>query len=176
MSVSTGVSGESLQYSSASTATEHAGTLTAGVRSKTYISGITLQDAADAIRQTSGSYHATGFITDYTVGGQELWDASDADHTNITISGLSNTSYNDVTITPKAITISGIAVDDKVYDGGTTSTVQTGGVDLDALGRISGDDLTVGSVTGVFADKDVSISSSTIQAVSYTHLRAHETS
>ncbi len=163
LSVSTGVSGESLQYSSASTATEHAGTLTAGVRSKTYISGITLQDAADAIRQTSGSYHATGFITDYIVGGQELWDASDADHTNITISGLSNTSYNDVTITPKAITISGIAVDDKIYDGGTTSTVQTGGVDLDALGLISGDDLTIGSVTGIFADKDVSISSSTVQ-------------
>ena len=164
LSVSTGVSGESLQYSSASTASEHAGTLTAGVRSMTYISGITLEDAADAVRQTSGSYNASGFITDYTFSNKELWDTSDADHTNISISSVSDTAnYNDVTITPKAITISGIAVDDRVYDGGTTSTVQTGGVDWDTIGRVSGDDLDFDTVTGVFSDKDVSISSSTIQ-------------
>ena len=164
LSVSTGVTGESLQYSSASTASEHAGTLTAGVRSMTYISGITLEDAADAVRQTSGSYNASGFITDYTFSNKELWDTSDADHTNISISSISDTAnYNDVTITPKAITISGIAVDDRVYDGGTTSTVQTGGVDWDTIGRVSGDDLDFDTVTGVFSDKDVSISSSTIQ-------------
>ena len=164
LSISTGITGESLQYSSASTASEHAGTLTAEVRSMTYISGITLQDAADAVRQTSGSYNASGFITDYAFSNKELWDSSDADHTNITISSISDTAdYNDVTITPKAITISGIAVDDRVYDGGTTSTVQTGSVDWDTIGRVSGDDLDFDTVTGVFSDKDVSISSSTIQ-------------
>ncbi|MFL2912189.1 MAG: YDG domain-containing protein [Opitutales bacterium] len=156
LSVSTGVSGESLQYSSASTATEHAGT--------TYISAITLQDASDAVRQTSGSYHASGFITDYTFGNQELWDTSDADHTNITISP-SNTNYNNITIDQKPITISGITVDDKVYNGLTSSNAQFSGVNsnLDTLGRISGDELEIASVTGVFADEDVSISGSTIQ-------------
>ena len=156
LSVSTGVTGESLQYSSASTATENAG--------ETYISAITLLDAADAVRQTSGSYHASGFITDYTFSGQELWDTSDADHTNITISP-SNSSYNNITIDPKPITISGITVDDKVYNGLTSSNAQFSGVNsnLDTLGRISGDELEIASVTGVFVDEDVSISGSTIQ-------------
>ena len=156
LSVSTGVSGESLQYSSASTATENAG--------ETYISAITLQDASDAVRQTSGSYHASGFITDYTFGGEELWDTSDADHSNITISP-SNSNNNNITIDQKPITISGITVDDKVYDGLTSSNAQFSAVNanLDTLGRISGDDVEIASVTGVFADEDVSISSSTIQ-------------
>ena len=164
LTITTDITGESLQYSSASTADEHAGVLSAGVRSMTYISGINLQDAADAARQTSGSYNASGFITDYEFSGKELWDVSDSDHTDITISSINDTAdLNDVTITPKVLSITGISIDDKVYDGTSTSVVQLGGVDWDSLGRVSGDDLDFDTVTGAFPDKDVSLSGTTVQ-------------
>ena len=143
LTVATGVTGESIIYGSATTASEHAGTVIDGVRSMTFIDAITLSDAADAVRQTDvGSYNASGFITDYKFSGEELWDSTSVDHTTISLTGVSNTAdYNDVTITPKPITISGVDVDDKIYDGGTSSSVYFGNVDWDTIGRVSGDNL-----------------------------------
>ena len=63
-------------------------------------------------------------------------------------------------ITRKAITLSGITADNKVYDGTTTATVNTSGVTNATwvtAGMISGDTLTV-SATGTFADKNVGTS------------------
>ncbi|MDG1139035.1 MAG: YDG domain-containing protein, partial [Opitutales bacterium] len=166
LTVTTEITGETLQYSNASTASEHAGTVTDGVRSMTYISAIALQDAADAVRQTSGSYNASGFITDYKFSNKDLWDTSDADHTNISISSISNTAtYNDVTITPKPITISGIEVDDKIYDGGLSANEYFSPVNtnLVSLGKISGDNFSISTVTGTFENKNVSLSGSTVE-------------
>ena len=139
----------------------------------TFIDAITLSDAADAVRQTDvASYNASGFITDYKFSGEELWDSTSGDHTTISLTGVSNTAeYNDVTITPKPITISGVEVDDRIYDGGTSSSVYFGNVDWDSIGRVSGDNLDfdtetvidADTFTGVFEDKDVSLSSSTVQ-------------
>ena len=59
-------------------------------------------------------------------------------------------------ITPKAITLTGITADNKVYDGTTTATVNTSGVTNATwvtAGMILGDTLTV-SATGTFADKN----------------------
>ena len=75
LNIVTGVSGESLQYSDASTKTEHA--------TDTYILDITLGDAVGAVRQTDAAYDesttAVGFLTDYTFSDEELWDGSTTD-------------------------------------------------------------------------------------------------
>ena len=173
LTVVTEVTGEILSYASATTASEHAGTVTDGVRSMTYINAITLSDAADAVRQTDvGSYNASGFITDYKFSGEELWDSTSGDHTTISPTSVSNTAdYNDVTITPKPITITGVEVDDKIYDGSTSSAVYFGNVDWDAIGRVSGDNLDfdtetaidADTFTGAFENKNVSLSGSTVQ-------------
>jgi hypothetical protein len=73
---------------------------------------------------------------------------------------LSYASSNVSSITPKAITITGITADNKVYDGTTTATANTSGVTnatLVTAGMISGDNLTV-SATGTFADKNANTS------------------
>ena len=55
------------------------------------------------------------------------------------------------TITPKALTASGITAADKGYDGTTAATVSTGAATL--AGAIAGDDVGLGA-TGAFADKN----------------------
>ena len=55
------------------------------------------------------------------------------------------------TITPKAITLSGITANSKTYDGNTTAVVSTASAHFD--GKVSGDDLSVAS-TGTFNDKN----------------------
>ena len=59
VTVATGITGESLLYSGATSATEDVGT--------TYVNAITLLDAADAnSNESGGSYNPTGFGSDYT--------------------------------------------------------------------------------------------------------------
>ena len=56
---------------------------------------------------------AVGFLTE-TFSDEELWDGSTTGLTTITLSGNNqDADYNDVTITQKPITISGIQVDDR---------------------------------------------------------------
>ncbi len=73
-----------------------------------------------------------------------------ADAGNYTFDTQTTSSVN---VTPKAIGLTGIAVDTKVYDRTTVATLDTSGVSF--VGQISGDDLNVASATGVFADKNV---------------------
>ncbi len=56
-------------------------------------------------------------------------------------------------ITAKAVTVSGITADDKVYDATTAATVDTTGITF--TGLIAGDDLTASGTTGAFGDKHV---------------------
>ena len=73
----------------------------------------------------------------------------EADHSTISLTSIADdtevggvlTEYNDVTITPKPITITGVEVDDKIYDGGTSANIFFGNVDWDAIGRVSDDSL-----------------------------------
>ena len=57
-------------------------------------------------------------------------------------------------ITPKAVTVSGITANDKVYDATTSAIVNTGSAVF--TGQVVGDDLHV-STTGVFAAKDAGL-------------------
>ncbi len=73
-----------------------------------------------------------------------------ADAGNYAITGQSNAVAN---ITAKAITVSGITVGDKVYDGTTVGTVDLSGLTFNGL--VGGDDLTGSGTVGVFADKNI---------------------
>lgn len=57
------------------------------------------------------------------------------------------------TISPKPVTVSGITVSDKIYDGTTDATIDNSEAAI--YGIVSGDNLSVASVTGTFDTKDV---------------------
>ena len=160
LTLRTWVTNESLQYSNVTTAAEHAGSLddATGIRSQTYVNQITLSDAADARYTDDASGHnPTGYISDYEFSEQDLWNASDK--TTKTVNPV-NSSRNNVTINPKAITISGITVNDQVYSGSrSASSIDTSTIDWNAVGRIAvggvDDDLSIASISGLFNTKNV---------------------
>ncbi|CAM4188485.1 YDG domain-containing protein [Comamonas aquatilis] len=95
------------------------------------------------------------------VGGFGVSDGNSGG--NYTVSYLNNTTS---TITPKALTVSGIAGVDRVYDG----TIQAG-VDTSALvlgGLISGDNLQLVSSAGNFTDKNAGQGKTVTLANSYS--------
>ncbi|WP_338030031.1 YDG domain-containing protein [Fuerstiella marisgermanici] len=131
-----------------------------------------------ANRSYDGSAVATvdhsGVIFSGKVSGDELTAASTSgvfDNKNIgtgktvTLNGtvyggsdVDNYSFVDQTTTTanivaKEVTVSGIAVGDKVYDGNTTATVDFSGVAFDGI--VSGDELTASGTTATFGNKNV---------------------
>lgn len=97
-----------------------------------------------------------GATVSYTVNGEEFNGAKDAGTYAVTAT-VSAAGYEDfvatktLKINPKALTVTGYSTANKEYDG-TTTAVITGGT---LNGVISGDDLTLKSITGTFADKNV---------------------
>lgn len=99
---------------------------------------------------------AAGYFTNDTVGTGVEVDISGLD-----ITGASAGNYTLVqpitsaNITPAGLTVSGITASDKVYDGTTAATLNTGSAAL--VGVITGDIVTLDatSAAGVFADKNV---------------------
>ena len=63
-------------------------------------------------------------------------------------------SNGTLTVGQKAVTISGFAVADKTYDGNTTATVTNSGT---VSGQVSGDVVTVSSVTAAFTNKNAGL-------------------
>jgi hypothetical protein len=68
-------------------------------------------------------------------------------------------------ITAKVLTVSGITASNKVYDGNTTATVNTTGVNY--AGLVAGDVLSV-NATGVFADKNAANGKTVMLTSGYT--------
>src|SRR5205823_3089732 len=107
---------------------------------------------ADAVTLNSASAVANfasstiGTAKTVTVSGLSL---SGADAANYTLSQPSASAD----ITAKALTVAGITASNKVYDGSTTATLNTGSAAL--LGVVSGDAVTMNSAsaTGTFASK-----------------------
>ncbi len=78
-----------------------------------------------------------------TLGGEDLGNYNVTDQTTTTAD-----------ISARALTISGVTADSKVYDATTTATVNTGSAAL--VGILGGDLVTLGGVAaGAFADKNV---------------------
>ncbi|WP_233215599.1 YDG domain-containing protein [Rhodopirellula bahusiensis] len=103
---------------------------------------ITTSGTSGAFTNKNVGTDKTVNITGTTFGG--------ADAGNYAITDQSNAIAD---ITAKAITVSGIAVGDKVYDGTTTGTVDLSGLTFNGL--VGGDDLTGSGTVGTFADKNV---------------------
>ncbi len=126
-----------------------------------------LSGAVDGdILTKAGSFPSAGTYADWNVGtakGVTATGLSTANFTALSSTGkpvygygLSSTSAtgNIGAITPKDITaITGITAQDKVYDGSTSATLNTGSATF--AGLIAGDTLTVSSATGNFVDKNV---------------------
>ncbi|WP_215408138.1 YDG domain-containing protein [Janthinobacterium sp. JC611] len=111
---------------------------------------------------------ANGMFTDKNVGTNKAVNIS-----NITLSGsdlvnydfLNNTASATASITPKAVTLSGVTAGNKVYDG-TAAAVLSGGV---LSGMVAGETLNFIGGVGTFSDKNagtgkvVTISGTTLQ-------------
>ena len=99
----------------------------------------------------------TGAFSDKNVGlGKTVaisgLSLSGSDALNYTLGSTVTSTTADIS---KAVIngVSGITVNDKVYDGNTTATAVTSGASL--TGLISGDQVTVGSVESAFVDRNV---------------------
>jgi hypothetical protein len=103
--------------------------------------------ATGSFRNAGNTANDKGAGTGKTVALTSSYGGTDA--TNYTITDQATTTAS---ITPKPLTISGIAATDKVYDGNATATVSTAGVTNSVLqtgGLVAGDSVTV-SATGTF--------------------------
>ena len=122
-----------------------AATLSGGV-----LSGAVAGDAV-ALGLPSGTFSDKNAGLGKTVAITGL-SLSGSDATNYRLGGVTTSTTAD--ISKAAITaVSGIVVNDKVYDGKTTATVLTSSANL--AGMVAGDQLTVGSVESVFVDRNV---------------------
>src|SRR5581483_2614111 len=109
---------------------------------------------SDAVTLNTGS--ATGAFANKSVGNGKTVSVS-----GLTLGGASAANYTltqpstTANITAKGLTVSGVSANNKVYDGNTTATLNTGSAAL--VGVIGGDAVTLatGSATGAFASKTV---------------------
>ncbi|MFZ4876640.1 beta strand repeat-containing protein [Janthinobacterium sp. Mn2066] len=99
-------------------------------------------------------FSASGAFTDKNVGSNKTVNIA-----GITLSGsdlgnynfINNTATATASITPKAVTLSGVTAGNKVYDG-TTAAVLSGG---NLIGVVSGETLNFSGGIGTFSDKNV---------------------
>lgn len=80
------------------------------------------------------------------VGYQVLFTSEDGTYTNIVAAS------GTVDIARKPVTVTGITVEDKVYDGGNSAELSYEGVNF--VGKVDGDSLTIDSATGTFSDEN----------------------
>lgn len=156
------------QASTTANITAKAVTLTAPQVTRAYDGTLTYTTAAaDLTALTSQLGVASDSVTgitlaflDKNVGTNKTVTAAGATISDGNLGGNYNLSYANSSvssITAKAITVTGLTADNKVYDATTTATINTSGVTnatLVTAGMIAGDALTV-SATGTFADKNV---------------------
>ena len=114
----------------------------------------------------SVSVAATGSFSDKNVGNGKTVTLvgvfSGTDQGNYSIASLSPLTAS---ITPKALTVSGITGAGKTYDGNTTATVSISGTNY--AGLVSGDAFSV-SATGTFDNKNVGSGKTVTLASSYS--------
>ncbi|MFZ4859327.1 MAG: YDG domain-containing protein, partial [Desulfuromonadaceae bacterium] len=134
------------------------------------ISGITAAnktyDGNDSATVSTGGVNYTGLISgdDVTVLATGLFSDKNANDGKIVTlsSGYNGTDRGNYTITDQAtttasisrkdLTVSTIGATNKVYDGTVTATVTGGTI---TAGVVSGDSVSLSSLTGVFSDKNV---------------------
>jgi len=115
----------------------------------------------DVVSTTS----VTGAFADKNVGNAKAVSLtanfSGADAGNYSVSAPADLTAS---ITPKAVSVSGLSASDKVYDGSTAATVNTAAASLNGL--VSGDVLNV-KASGTFSDKNAATGKTVTLASSY---------
>jgi hypothetical protein len=109
---------------------------------------------------------ATGTFNDKNVANGKTVTLTST-HSGVDVNNYSITDQTTTTadVTPKALSVSGIGVADKVYDGNTVATVST--MNVAYRGLVSGDDLSV-AATGQFDTKNVANAKTVNLASSYS--------
>jgi hypothetical protein len=97
----------------------------------------------DGTKSTSDNYIAGSHDIKYKNGLTNALGYAISDDSSIN---------NELKVAKRALTISGITADNKVYDGTTTTTVNS--TNAVKTGLVGGDDLTLATTSGVFADKN----------------------
>jgi hypothetical protein len=127
---------------------------TSGVTNATLVSG-GMVAGDNVVVSATGSFADKNVNTSKVVTLSSTYGGADAGNYNFNTQA--NTTAN---ITAKALNITGITADNKVYDGNTSATINTSGVTNATLvsgGLVAGDNVTV-SATGTFADKNANTS------------------
>ncbi|MFC4623113.1 YDG domain-containing protein [Comamonas nitrativorans] len=109
---------------------------------------------------------ATGQFSDKHAGTDKTVTLTSG-YAGIDVLNYAITNQADTTadIDRRVLTVSGITVDSKTYDGTTDATVRTDNAVLDGL--VHGDDLRIDSITGVFEDKHAGTGKKVILSSSY---------
>jgi filamentous hemagglutinin family protein len=121
--------------------------------------------SGDAVLLTGSGTFANknaGTNKTYTLGGLAL---TGTDAANYSLTTGSTLTANNGTITQRALTVSGIAANDKVYDGATTATLNYAGVAY--TGLVSGDAFGA-TATGTFASANAGARSVALSATVYS--------
>jgi filamentous hemagglutinin family protein len=126
------------------------------------VTGMLAGDAVTINGSGAFSSRNAGTNLSYDVNGLAL-SGADAGNYYLSVGGFSGT---DGTITPRSITVTGIAANDRVYDGTTVASLVTTGAALN--GVVLGDSATLdaASYSALFGDKNVGA----VKAVSVTGL------
>jgi len=143
-------------------------TITPKALTATYVGDNKVYDGTETARVTGSSTdiisgdlvsfsNTAATFTDKNVGANKTVTVNgiviagdDADNYALTATTASDTA---VDITPKALTVSGIMVADKVYDGNITAVTNGSGAIFS--GMVTGDSLTLASLSGTFSDENV---------------------
>jgi len=110
----------------------------------------------DVVTLNTGA--ATGTFSDKNVGVGKTVTVS-----GLTLSGANAGNYTltqpttTANITAATLTVTGITANNKVYDGNTTATLNTGGATLVGVIGLDNVTLNTGGATGTFSDKNVGI-------------------
>ncbi len=116
--------------------------------SHAHLDGLVAQDA-DASYTIRGTFPTKNVISNVPVQITVSW-TSDALSRNYVVS----TESLRASITPRPLTVSGVAADDKVYDGTTATTLRVGAGGVSLVGVVSGDAVGLNALAarGAFAD------------------------
>ncbi len=122
----------------------------------TTFSSITL---SGQVNHTDVSATATGTFENKNVGTDKTvsisgYELTGEDKDNYVLAEGGHVTTTKASITPRSVSVSGITADDKIYDGNTNATLNTG--DANIVGLIGNDSVSIAEgATGTFADKNV---------------------
>jgi hypothetical protein len=130
------------------------------------LSGFAAGEGA-SIGQIVGSYNSKNVVTASTVNASlQATDFTATGGTLLSNYILPTTATGTGNITPAMLSVSGITASNKVYDGSTNAAINTAGATY--TGIVAGDIVTIGSVSGAFADKNVGLGKAVTISASIT--------